>query len=54
MVDSLEGKVEFAADGAPFVGVEVVVLEEEDERTALDDGGILAEKLGFSESWRLV
>lgn len=31
-VDFLKGKAEFAAEGAPFVCSEVVMLEEEEER----------------------
>ena len=31
-VESVEGAVEFAADGHPFGGFEVVVLEEEHQR----------------------
>lgn len=45
---------EFAADGHPFVGLEVVVLEEEHERGGAEEGGVLAMELGLAELGRTV
>ena len=47
-VDGEEGGVEFAADGHPFCGFEVVVLEEEEEGRGAEEGGVLAVELGFA------
>lgn len=45
---------ELAADGHPFVGFEVVVLEEEDERRGAEEGGVLPVELGLAELGGLV
>lgn len=53
-VDFCEGGMEFAADGHPFCGFEVVVLEEEEEGGGEEEGGVLAVELRFAELGRLV
>lgn len=53
-VSGEEGGVEFAADGHPFRGFEVVVLEEEEEGRGAEERGVLAVELGFAVFGRLV
>lgn len=48
-VDLGEGEGELAADGDPFAGFEVVVLEEEEQGGGVQERGVLAEELGFAE-----
>jgi hypothetical protein len=52
-VDFGEGGGELAADGDPFAGLEVVVLEEEGEGGGVQQRGVLAQQLGFAELRRL-
>lgn len=57
-VQLLHGDREFATDGGPFGGFEVVVLEEEDERVGLEERDVGAQELrspqlGSSVRWRL-
>lgn len=53
-VDFPKGLCEFAADAHPFAGIEVVMLEEEDEGAGAEERGILPQKLGFAKLGRLV
>lgn len=45
---------ELAADGHPFGGLKVVVLEEEHQRGGAEEGGVLAMELGLAELGRTV
>ena len=49
-----EGDGEFAPDGYPLVGFEVVVLEEEHEGCGAEEGGVLPVKLGLAQFGRFI
>lgn len=44
-----EGETEFSSDSGPFLGCEIVVLEEEDDGGRAEEGGVGSEELGFPD-----